>query len=125
MGIITRLGLHDPSVWPVTAICAVPVVLCVYTCARYLSSSPEVCVDKSNPEPNRRLTLEDVKDNRFDFFRRFRFSKMQLFPNLNEKMSRPEGHESASPEEYATCRGLFRNHGLSFVDGVASTGVRA
>ena len=65
MGIITRLGLHDPSVWPVTAICAVPVVLCVYTCARYLSSSPEVCVDKSNPEPNRRLTLEDVKDNRF------------------------------------------------------------
>ena len=124
MGIIYRLGLHDPSVWPVTVICGGAVVLCAYTCTRYLTRSPEVCFDKSKPEPNRRQTLDDVKHNRFDFFRRFRFSKLQLFPDLNEKMSRPQSQD-APPADFATCRSIFGNHGLPFVDGVASTGTRS
>ena len=53
-----------------------------------------------------------------------RYSAMQVFPHLNEQMSRPRvftesrNKQQDLQEHFGTCRAMFANHGVAFVDGL-------
>lgn len=53
-----------------------------------------------------------------DWLRQLRYSYTEIFPHLNEQMSRPTHFEEAPDkrEQFGTLRGMYARHGVPNVD---------